>query len=119
MIAIDEIDDVVQAIDLTGQKLVISPDKIIIDKQEYKELRQKAENQPVFWKFNDAQHYMGVGANDFKTILYDPKIKKELDIEHGGCVRYWSKGSQYYFLRDEFKKYVDKNKERLMAILCH
>ncbi|UQS82583.1 DUF771 domain-containing protein [Bombilactobacillus folatiphilus] len=118
MIAIDEIDQTVQAIDLSGVQIELSPDQIIIPKTEYKDLREAVDNEPVFWTLKQAQEYLGVGRQSLLTIIYNPQIKKELDIEHGGCVKYWSKGSQYYFLRDDFKKYVDKNKKRLLGLLC-
>ncbi|APX72044.1 DUF771 domain-containing protein [Companilactobacillus allii] len=80
-----------------------------ISKDTLHELQSEPESDPIE-NMKWATKITKVSAKTLKKILDQPFIKKELDMENGGYVRYAPiSGSPWKFQSKKFKKFVDEH----------
>jgi len=95
---------------LTVQLSIPIPnDSVLISKVELEELK-KQELAGVYWSMQDLEQRVNKGQVWIKeNILYQPKFKKVLDVEHGGFVFYpKAKGQNWSFHAAKMADFLDK-----------
>lgn len=91
---------------------------VLVKAAEYKELKEKAKEEPVIWTKQQAREYMGLSLSKFSSFIYEPEIRKQLDFENDGCVIYpANKQDHYVIYTEEFKKFVNTHKREVMNAL--
>lgn len=92
----------------------IPADSIIISKVEYEELKMN-ELSGVYWSMKDLERRINRKSDWIKKhILYPPRFRKILDIEHGGFVFYpKTKGQNWSFHAPRMKEFLDRYFEQI------
>lgn len=87
-------------------------DKIIIDFEEYKKLKEQVEIGH-YLKLEEVLKMLSVSRPWFlENVLHHPKIRSEIDIDKNpnGFVKYPNnQGGRYYFLATKTREYFEKN----------
>lgn len=96
------------------------PDNLVIVSKEWYEKMSALESSEnnLDGEIKDMSWATDLTNLSYPTLvnrLGDPRIKRLLDVENGGCVRYSNgKGSPWKFYAKDFKKFVDNNKNWFM-----
>ncbi|MDX8047595.1 DUF771 domain-containing protein [Gracilibacillus sp. S3-1-1] len=88
----------------------IPSDKVLITKVELQELKENSLTG-VYWNMKDLEKRVGKKQDWLKEhILYPPRFKKILDIQHGGFVYYpQSRGQTWTFQANKMAAFLDKH----------
>ncbi|MEY8700964.1 DUF771 domain-containing protein [Streptococcus ferus] len=104
-------------VNLENITVVLPEDKVIIEKEEYDDLKQKA-NSGRYMTLNELLELLSVSRPFLiNNILYRPSVKNEIDIEKNpkGFVKYpSSQGGKYLFLASKTKEYFEENFRKLL-----
>lgn len=86
----------------------IPEDSILISKVELEQLKQN-ELAGKYWNMKDLEERIGKKSEWIKEhILYQPRFRKILDAEHGGCVYYPNiQGQAWTFLASGMASFLD------------
>ena len=88
----------------------IPANMVLISKVELKQLKDNAL-AGVYWTMKDLENRTGKKQTWLKeNILYQPRFKKQLDLEHGGFVYYpKNQGEKWTFHASKMADFLDKN----------
>lgn len=87
----------------------IPADTVLISKVELEELKRN-ELTGVYWSMQDLEQRLNKGQAWIKeNILFQPRFRKILDVEHGGFVFYpKAKGQNWSFHALKMAEFLDK-----------
>jgi len=88
----------------------IPANMVLISKVELKQLKDNSL-VGVYWTMKDLEQRTGKKQTWLKeNILYQPRFKKQLDLEHGGFVYYpKNQGEKWTFHASKMADFLDKN----------
>lgn len=92
---------------------------IIIEKDEYLELKNKA-SQGQYMSLSEVLEMISVSRPWFlEHVLYQPYIRSKIDIEKNkeGFVKYpQNQGGRYYFLASKTKQFFEENFAEIFSL---
>lgn len=96
-------------IDLKNITIQLPPDKIIVDRSEYEELK-KTSSKGRYLTLSEVLELLSVSRPWLlENVLYKPEIRKQIDIDKNsnGFVKYPdNQGGRYYFLASKTKEFL-------------
>ena len=99
-------------IDLTNLTIELPESKIIIDRNEYEQLKQTT-SQGRYMTLSEVLELLSVSRPWLlENVLYKPTIRKQLDIDQNkdGFVKYpQNQGGRYYFLASKTRNFFERN----------
>ncbi|MDB8662179.1 DUF771 domain-containing protein, partial [Streptococcus anginosus] len=98
-------------IDLKNITIQLPPDKIIVDRFEYEELK-KNSSKGRYLTLSEVLELLSVSRPWLlENVLYKPEIRKQIDIDQNsnGFVKYPdNQGGRYYFLASKTKEFFEE-----------
>lgn len=99
-------------VDLSDITIVLPESKIIVEKDEYKQLKQEA-NIGRYLTMNDVLEMLSVSRPWLlENVLYNPLFRSKIDIDKNaeGFVKYpTNQGGRYFFLASRTREFFEKN----------
>ncbi|CYU96202.1 DUF771 domain-containing protein [Streptococcus suis] len=99
-------------IDLTNLTIELPESKIIVDRNEYEQLKQTA-SQGRYMTLSEVLELLSVSRPWLlENVLYKPTIRKQIDIDQNkdGFVKYpQNQGGRYYFLASKTRNFFERN----------
>ncbi|HEL2551172.1 DUF771 domain-containing protein [Streptococcus suis] len=99
-------------IDLTNLTIELPESKIIVDRNEYEQLKQTA-SQGRYMTLSEVLELLSVSRPWLlENVLYKPTIRKQIDIDQNkdGFVKYpQNQGGRYYFLASKTRNFFEQN----------
>ncbi|HEM3533914.1 DUF771 domain-containing protein [Streptococcus suis] len=99
-------------IDLTNLTIELPESKIIVDRNEYEQLKQTA-SQGCYMTLSEVLELLSVSRPWLlENVLYKPTIRKQIDIDQNkdGFVKYpQNQGGRYYFLASKTRNFFEQN----------
>ncbi|HFI0028147.1 TPA: DUF771 domain-containing protein [Streptococcus suis] len=99
-------------IDLTNLTIELPENKIIVDRNEYEQLKQTA-SQGRYMTLSEVLELLSVSRPWLlENVLYKPTIRKQIDIDQNkdGFVKYpQNQGGRYYFLASKTRNFFERN----------
>lgn len=96
---------------ITAEVVINIPsDYVLVKKAEFEQL-EADRLEGVFWTMKDLEQRTNKKQEWLKdNVLYQPRFKKELDVEHGGFVYYPKKsGEKWSFQASKMAKFLEEN----------
>ena len=105
-------------VDLINIEIQLPEDKIIVDRKEYDNLQHNS-SQGRYMTLSDVLQLLSVSRPWLlDNVLYNPKIRKEIDVELNpdGFVKYpENQGGRYFFLASKTKQWFEDNFREIMV----
>lgn len=105
-------------VDLINIEIQLPEDKIIVDRKEYDNLQHNS-SQGRYMTLSDVLQLLSVSRPWLlDNVLYNPKIRKEIDVELNpdGFVKYpENQGGRYFFLASKTKQWFEENFREIMV----
>lgn len=105
-------------VDLINVEIQLPEDKIIVDRKEYDNLQHNS-SQGRYMTLSDVLQLLSVSRPWLlDNVLYNPKIRREIDIElnPNGFVKYpENQGGRYFFLASKTKQWFEDNFREIMV----
>ncbi|HEL1567769.1 DUF771 domain-containing protein [Streptococcus suis] len=99
-------------IDLTNLTIELPESKIIVDRNEYEQLKQTTA-QGRYMTLSEVLELLSVSRPWLlENVLYKPTIRKQIDIDQNkdGFVKYpQNQGGRYYFLASKTRNFFERN----------
>lgn len=99
-------------IDLTNLTIELPESKIIVDRNEYEQLKQTT-SQGRYMTLSEVLELLSVSRPWLlENVLYKPTIRKQIDIDQNpnGFVKYpQNRGGRYYFLASKTRDFFERN----------
>ncbi|MEI4367296.1 DUF771 domain-containing protein [Streptococcus suis] len=99
-------------IDLTNLTIELPESKIIVDRNEYEQLKQTT-SQGRYMTLSEVLELLSVSRPWLlENVLYKPTIRKQIDIDQtpDGFVKYpQNQGGRYYFLASKTRNFFERN----------
>ncbi|WP_105134405.1 DUF771 domain-containing protein [Streptococcus suis] len=99
-------------IDLTNLTIELPESKIIVDRNEYEQLKQTT-SQGRYMTLSEVLELLSVSRPWLlENVLYKPTIRKQIDIDQtpDGFVKYpQNQGGRYYFLASRTRNFFERN----------
>lgn len=99
-------------IDLTNLTIELPESKIIVDRNEYEQLKQTA-SQGRYMTLSEVLELLSISRPWLlENVLYKPTIRKQIDIDQNkdGFVKYpQNQGGRYYFLASKTRNFFERN----------
>lgn len=99
-------------IDLTNTTIELHESKIIVDRNEYEQLKQTTA-RGRYMTLSEVLELLSVSRPWLlENVLYKPTIRKQIDIDQNkdGFVKYpQNQGGRYYFLASKTRNFFERN----------
>ena len=106
-------------IDLKNITIQLPPDKIIVDRSEYEELK-KISSKGRYLTLSEVLELLSVSRPWLlENVLYKPEIRNQIDIDKNsnGFVKYPdSQGGRYYFLASKTKEFFEAHFAKIFEL---
>lgn len=106
-------------IDLKNITIQLPPDKIIVDRSEYEELK-KISSKGRYLTLSEVLELLSVSRPWLlENVLYKPEIRKQIDIDKNsnGFVKYPdNQGGRYYFLASKTKEFFEEYSAKIFEL---